>query len=768
MPDLVIVESSGKIKSVSKYLGNSYTVVACMGTMFDLPPKELGVDIEKDFKPTYKLINDAGRTKKLLKKIEDLAKKSDRVLIATDPDREGEAIGWHLANSLQKVNSQIHRITFNEITKKGVTDSIKNISQINLNLVDAQQARRIMDRLVGYQVSPFLWKTISKGLSAGRVQSVALRLICERDLSIEEFDPEEYWSISGEFDCSTDKVKETFLTELVKIDEKKIEISNKKDVEKIVKDIKSLKYNVSKIATKKTKKSPQPPFITSSLLQAGVNKLGFTAKRTMMIAQQLYEGIDLGKKGVTGLITYMRTDSTRVADEAIVATRDFITKKYGIDFVEKKKRIYKSKKNIQDAHEAIRPTNINLEPKKIAASLTKEQLKLYNLIWSRFVATQVKNAIYNQTTVEIQSSDKKYLFRLSSSEIHFKGFLQIYSDLESKSVNGDDKSKEKPILIPKNIDVGKEVALTTTDSEQHFTKPPARFNEASLTKTLEELEIGRPSTYATIVTRLITQKYIDKQERKLVSTELGNLVNKILVKSFPEIINVKFTKDMEAELDNIEFGKLELKSVLKEFYSPFEKALTIANENKAEIKKETAQMLGKKCPECDKGELIYRWGRNGKFIACNNFPTCKYSESINTDAQNGDVGNSTNGLEVVGKCEKCGGDLVVKTGRYGKFTACNNYPKCKNIIKDTNKAEPIKTGIKCPNKNCDGDIIERKSKRGKKFYGCSNYPKCDYVSWHKPIDEVCPECKHKILEERVNFKTKETKIICPACNYEAK
>ncbi len=768
MPDLVIVESSGKIKSVSKYLGSSYTVIACMGTMFDLPPKELGVDVENNFKPTYKIINDAGRTKKLMKKIEGLAKKSDKVLIATDPDREGEAIGWHLANNLQKVNSNIHRITFNEITKKGVTESIKNISQINLNLVDAQQARRIMDRLVGYQVSPFLWKTISKGLSAGRVQSVALRLICERDLSIDEFNPEEYWSFAGEFDSSTAKVKETFLTELVKIDDKKFEISSKKDADKLVKDIKKLDYAVSKIATKKTKKSPQPPFITSSLLQAGVNKLGFTAKKTMMIAQQLYEGVELGKDGVTGLITYMRTDSTRVADEALNATRDFIAKKYGIDFVEKKKRIYKSKKNIQDAHEAIRPTNVDLEPKKIAASLTREQLKLYNLIWSRFVATQVKNAIYNQTTVEVVSSNKKYLFRLSSSEIHFKGFLQIHSDLEPESVNGNDKSKAKVVLIPKNIDVGKEVALNKTEMEQHFTKPPARFNEASLTKTLEELEIGRPSTYATIVTRLITQKYIDKQERKLISTELGNLVNKILVKSFPEIINIKFTKEMEEELDNVEFGKLDWTKVLSNFYSPFEKALNVANDNKAEIKKETAQMLDKKCPECDKGELLYRWGRNGKFIACNNFPTCKYSESIDNKNENGEGNGPSNGPEIVGKCEKCGGDLVVKTGRYGKFTACNNYPKCKNIIKDTNKAEPVKVGIECPKKGCTGDIIARKSKRGKNFFGCSNYPKCDYVSWHKPLDEKCPECGYPILEERVNYKTKETKVICPSCNYEAK
>ncbi|PID27403.1 MAG: DNA topoisomerase I [Candidatus Cloacimonadota bacterium] len=736
---LVILESPGKVKAVGKYLGKTYEVMASNGHLVDLPEKEIGVDIENDFKPKYKVLSN-GQAAKTIKRIEKAAKTSDKILIATDPDREGEAIGWHIANKIVKHNKNIFRVTFNEITKNGIKRGIENIGEINQNLVDAQQARRIMDRLVGYKVSPFLWKTITGGLSAGRVQSVALKIICERDKEIADFKPEEYWSLSSIFTHSNGE----YQASLHKIDGKDFNIGSEAEAVDIKNKILNESFHIKSITKKSVKKSPAPPFITSTLLQESVKKLGFSSKKTMQIAQQLYEGVELGSDGFVGLITYMRTDSVRISDDANKALRDYISENYPNDYLNKSVRKFKSKSNnTQDAHEAIRPSDITLDPQKIVKYLTKDQSKLYNLIYKRFLATQFSDAKFNQTSVDTVGGE--FTFRTSGRVMVFDGFLKVYS-IEDAS-DGEDK------MIPKGFSEGDKVDLKDLAADQHFTKPPARFNEASLTKTLEEDGIGRPSTYATIIDRLISQQYIEKKERKLFSTELGVLVNSILVKSFPEILNVEFTKKMESELDKIEFGDQKWVGVLHNFYNPFSESLKEALENSKEIKKSNIEKTGQNCPLCNEGELVYRWGRNGKFIACNNFPTCKYTNSIDGDSGEKKEVEST----VVGKCEKCGGDMVTKMGRYGKFIACNNYPKCKNI-----KTEDL--GVKCPKDGCDGDITQKRSKRGKVFYGCSNYPKCDFVSWDKPVNRSCSSCKSPILMEKV--RKSGTTFYCPECKAE--
>ena len=742
--NLVILESPGKVKAISKYLGPDYTVIASNGHIIDLPAKELGVDIENNFKPTYKIIDNSGQAARILKKIQDLAKKSKRVLIATDPDREGEAIGWHIADNISNKSKNIRRVIFNEITKKGIERGLNSEGDIDKNLVDSQQARRIMDRLVGYKISPFLWKTISNGLSAGRVQSVALRIICERDKDIKMFVPEEFWSVKAEFTTS----KEHFSASLFKIDDKDFKIISKDQADNIVSQIEKCKYSISNISKTKVKKSPMPPFITSTLLQASVNKLGFSSKKTMQIAQQLYEGVDLGTKGITGLITYMRTDSTRVSGDATDEVRDYISRKFGVDYVSKSIRKFKSKKNIQDAHEAIRPTNVNLDPKKVQAFLSKEQLKLYKLIWTRFVATQMKEALFESTVIEVTGGNFK--FRISGRKNIFSGFQQVFSDTDIAIDNGDEEDKG---IIPKNIDVGMMAGLRDIESDQHFTKPPPRFNEASLTKELEEQEIGRPSTYAAIIDRLIYQKYVEKKEKKLESTELGNLVNRILVEHFDDIFNIRFTKKMEANLDKIEYGESNMIEILNKFYKPFEKNLESVAKKTADIKKSNEEFLDEKCPDCGKGYLVTKWGKNGKFIACSNFPACKYTSSIE-----GSDKSEQGSVKSFGTCPKCSeGNMVQKKSRTGSvFIACDRYPKCKYI-----KNEMI--SVKCPEKDCDGTVKGKTTKKGRRFYGCSNFPECSFACWNKPVERKCSGCGYGILEEINDKKTMKTALVCPKC-----
>ncbi|MFO7810045.1 MAG: type I DNA topoisomerase [Candidatus Delongbacteria bacterium] len=618
------------------------------------------------------------------------------------------------------------------------------------NLVDAQQARRIMDRLVGYKISPFLWKTISNGLSAGRVQSVALRIICERDKEISEFKPDEFWKIKADFSTS----KESFTAELNKIDEKEFKLISEDQTKEVTKEIKRSKYSISNISKTKIRKSPMPPFITSTLLQASVNKLGFSSKKTMQIAQQLYEGIELGKKGVTGLITYMRTDSTRVSNDAIDELRSYISRKFGVEYVSPSVRKFKSKKNIQDAHEAIRPTSVNNAPKSVQSYLTKEQLKLYKLIWTRFVATQMKEAVYEQTAIDITGG--RFKFKISGRKNLFSGFQQVFNDTDISVDNGDQDSEKN---LPKKLDVGMLVNLSDTESEQHFSKPPAKFNEASLTKELEEKEIGRPSTYATIIDRLIYQKYVEKKEKKLTSTELGNLVNKILVENFNEIFNVKFTKKMESSLDKIEYGEVEMTEILNKFYKPFEKTLETVVKKTGDIKKDTEKSLNKICPRCKKGHLIYKWGKNGKFIACDNFPACKYTSSLE-DNDNCEKGKPPKEYGICPKCNK--GKLIEKKNRSGQtFIACDQYPKCKYIHNEN-------ISVKCPEPGCDGTIKGKMTRKGKKFYGCTNFPKCNFASWNKPVEGKCDNCGFELLEERQDRRSKTVKLVCPRCKSEYK
>ena len=740
---LVILESPGKVKAISKYLGKNYNVIASNGHIIDLPEKELGVEVENDFKPKYTIIKNSGQAAKILKKIQEMAKSSERVLIATDPDREGEAIGWHIANKLKGINDKIFRVTFNEITQKGVKNGVETPGEINLDLVNAQQARRIMDRLVGYKVSPFLWKILSGGLSAGRVQSVALRLISERDGEINAFKPEEYWKISADFKTTDGK---EFTAELVRINGKEFKLSSKEETDQLLDKMAKIDFSISSINKKKVKRTPPPPFITSTLLQESVKKLNFSSKKTMAVAQQLYEGIEIGGDGAQGLITYMRTDSTRISDDATKDLRDYLLDNYGKESLSPKVRVFKSKNNIQDAHEAVRPTNLKYAPKDIQQYLNREQLRLYQLIWNRFCATQMADAEFDQTTIEINGDN--LTFRLGGRINTKAGYLELFRDME-----GDDKDTK----LPKGLKEGEELAVEKVDPNQHFTKPPARFNEASLTKELEELGIGRPSTYATIIDRLINQKYIEKSEKKLISTELGGLIVQILIKSFPDIFNVEFTKGMENMLDEIEFGNKNISSVLNGFYSPFSDALDTVSKKRAEIKKSITSKVGKNCPDCKEGELLYKWGKNGKFIACSNFPECKYTASLNSD---GEIEVPVKKeKEIVGECEKCGGNMVVRNGRFGKFVACDNYPKCKNILTE-------KIDVDCPEEGCSGKLTERKSKRGKKFYGCDKYPDCKFVMWNKPHAKKCGNCGFPVMGENINTKTKETKFICPKCKHE--
>ena len=735
--NLVIVESNAKTKTIKKFLGKDYTVLSSVGHLKDLPKGKLGVEIEDDFEPTYITIRGKG---KILNDLKRAANNSSAVYIATDPDREGEAIAWHIQEEIKNKNANTYRIQFNEITKSAVLAAINNPKEIDLKRVEAQKARRVLDRLVGYKISPILWNTIFRGLSAGRVQSVALRLIIEREMEIEEFVPQEYWSIEAQVQGAK---TEPFLSKLFKIQGKKPEIHDKEYCDSILEDLKSKKYSVKSITEKQVSRKPAPPFTTSTLQQEAAKRLGYSTKKIMMIAQQLYEGIDITGEGSVGLITYMRTDSTRIADEAIQSVREFIYNRYSGDYLPDKPNIYKAKKNIQDAHEAIRPTSMKREPKKLKKSLTAEQFKLYELIWNRFIACQMKPAKLKQTTIDISAGDKedkeKYIFRTTGSIIVFRGFLQVFDDY--KETNGDNE-KEKEFIMPRDLVVGEQVALLDLISDQHFTKPPARFSESSLVKELDNLGIGRPSTYALIISTLMLRKYIEKNNRQLRPTDLGRTVNKILVLNFPDLFNVKFTARMENELDKVEDGELEYIKVMHDFYKPFDKALKHVEEHKNEIKESLMEDADETCPKCG-SQLIVRWGRNGKFIGCSSYPDCKYTKPLEEETVESGV------------CEKCGRPMVVKIGRYGKFLACSGYPECNN-------AKPFTIGVPCPKDGCDGEIIERRSRRGKTFYGCSNYPKCDFVSWNKPVDKKCPNCQAPYLEERYTQKDGEF-LYCASC-----
>jgi DNA topoisomerase-1 len=730
------VESPAKAKTIKKFLGSKFDVLASMGHIRDLPKKRLGIDLENDFRPDY--INIRGKGKALLA-LKKSAQKADAVYLAPDPDREGEAIAWHLKNYLGNGDtSHIHRVSFNEITERAIKSAMESAGEIDMHKVDAQQARRILDRLVGYMVSPLLWKVVYRGTSAGRVQSVALRLIVEREEEIRAFKSEEYWTISGEF---VGKSKTPFAARLVEIRGEKPKIGNEGEAQAVLTALSGARYVVSDVTRKARSRNPAPPFITSTLQQDAARRLGFSARKTMSIAQQLYEGIETGE-GPIGLITYMRTDSTRISTEALDDVRKYISERFGAKNLPKEPRVYKAKKGSQDAHEAVRPTSAFRTPDSLRAHLSEDQIRLYELVWNRFVSSQMEQAQFDTTTVNITAGD--HLFRASGSVLKFAGFLEVYGDLVDPK-SGGEKGMEELVLPP--IEKDEALACNKLTPEQHFTQPPPRYNEASLVKTLEEKGIGRPSTYATIIATLVSRKYVTREKARFTPTEIGEIVNKFLVERFDNIFNVGFTANMEEELDRIESGEDDWVKVVRDLYNPFKKDLEDVKKKTTEIRKEMEKDSGQACEKCGK-PMIVRWGRNGQFLACSGYPDCKSTKPLG-----GEEPKATGEL-----CEKCGGAMVVRSGRFGRFVACSNYPDCKNT-------KPLSIGVPCPEPNCGGYLTEKRSKKGRTFYGCSRYPDCTFALWNKPVAEGCPECKSPYMLEKW-AKAKGSYLECPSCKHQ--
>jgi DNA topoisomerase-1 len=730
--NLLIVESPSKARTIKKYLGKEFAVLASVGHIKDLPVKELGIDLYHDFKPRYVTIK--GKTK-IIQQLRTTAQEVTRVYLAPDPDREGEAIAWHIANVLDVPDEKILRVLFNEITYGGIQYGINHPRKIDQSLVNAQQARRIMDRLVGYQVSPFLWKTLYSGLSAGRVQSVALRIICEREEKIENFVSREYWEI--EVDLATPR-SEYFTARCIAIKGKAPDIPDEKTVCGHLEILKTANYVIDSVNVKSVSKLPQPPFTTSTLQQEATRRFRFPPSKTMKIAQQLYEGVDIAGDRI-GLITYMRTDSVRIANEAIGAVRELIGRQYGADYLPEHARYFKTKKkNVQDAHEGIRPTRFDLDPDKIAGSLTPDQKKLYQLIWNRFVACQMAAARYRQTTVDVRASN--YLFRAVGNELLFDGYLRALRE-EPKA--------EAERKIPEGLVKGEELNLQEIRPLQKFTEPPTRFNEGTLIKELDSLGIGRPSTYATIVTTILDRNYVERKSGSLMPTELGRTVNKLLIHGMPNIFNVKFTAEMEEQLDDIESNKKPWLDVIREFYKPFKKALDDFNYQSKRIKEQLQQKTEEICDLCGAPMLI-KWSKRGKFLACSAFPKCRNTRPLDSPRQPDS--------NVTKNCPKCGSPMLVKEGKFGKFWACSAYPKCKTT-------EPFTLNIHCPEPDCPGEIVARRTRQGKVFYGCNRYPDCKFATWNEPIAQDCPTCGYPLLE-RKNDRRKGTIIICPKCKTE--
>lgn len=734
--NLVIVESPAKAKTISRFLGKDYTVLASMGHIRDLPKSKIGIDPEHDFEPTYTIPVDK---KKIVSKLNSEIKSNTTLYIATDEDREGEAIGWHLTKAL-KVDSKkipVKRIVFHEITESAIKNAIKNPREIDLKLVDAQQARRILDRIVGYELSPLLWKKIRYGLSAGRVQSVVVRFIVEREREIEAFQPEEYWSLIACFAKQDDKRE--FVALLSKVDGKKVEIKNGKEADKILEDIKDAEFLVKQISEKDIKRSPAPPFTTSTLQQEASRKLNFSVKKTMMLAQQLYEGIDIGT-GETGLITYMRTDSVNLSSIALSQAREVISKTYGENYALLKPRFYKSKKGAQEAHEAIRPVDLSIFPDNVKTYLTRDQYRLYDLVWKRTLACQMAEALLMQTAVDIDVKGTSYEFRANGQVVKFPGFRKVYME------SFDDAEDEGENNLPE-LKVSEELDLKGIDSKQHFTKPPARYTEASLVKTLEAEGIGRPSTYAPTISTVQTRGYVSKAAKQLLPTDLGKLVNDLLVKHFYGIVDYKFTADMEEQLDEIAAGEKKWVPIVSEFYGGFHKIIL---EKQETLKKEDiiTEKTSEKCDMCG-APMIIKFGRFGKFLSCSNYPECKNAKPLGDGMKKADPEVEKKFKDK--KCVKCGAPMMVKMGRYGEFLGCSAYPKCKNI------ESIVKYGDgECP--KCGAKLIERHARKsGKKFWGCSKFPKCKFATWDKPIQKC--KCSGLIVE-------KGDKKVCMECKEE--
>ncbi len=744
---LLIVESPAKARTIKKYLGKNYEVKASVGHVKDLPKKELGIEISPagGFVPHYVTIRGKG---KILTELKKAARNADAVYLAPDPDREGEAIAWHIARELGR-QDKVFRVLFHEITPQAIKEALASPSTVDENKVNAQQTRRILDRLVGYKISPLLWKAVRRGLSAGRVQSVAVRLICEREAEIRAFVPQEYWHVEARL---AGKQPPPFTAKLQLIAGKKAVIDDEPAATEIVAAVAGADFVVARHEQKKRQRRPYPPFITSKLQQEASRKLNFSAKKTMMVAQQLYEGIDLGAAGPTGLITYMRTDSVRVADGALQECREYIRERFGTDYLPARAVRYKNKNASQDAHEAIRPTSMANDPEKVAAFLAPDQLKLYRLIWNRFVASQMAPALYFQTVVDVKAGEK-YVFRATGRRQIFAGFLALYD--EGKD-NGD--AAEQDAELPP-LEVGERLQLEKLDKFQHFTQPPPRFSESTLVKELEERGIGRPSTYATILSTIQEREYVELREKKFFPTDLGELVTELLKESFPDILDVGFTAQLESRLDQIEDGKQDWQQLLQEFYQPFEQRLQAALSTMKEIRRQE-QATDEICEKCG-ANMVIKWGRNGKFLACPNYPECKNTRSLNREEEAAAPEISPEVAAELGACPECGSALTVKNGRFGRFIACSRYPECKYT-------RSIGIGIACPEPGCDGEIVEKKSRKGKIFYSCSRYPRCKYALWNRPYPLSCPECGHPFLVEK-SSKSRGPYLQCPQkeCSYTA-
>jgi DNA topoisomerase-1 len=724
---LLIVESPTKAKTLGRYVGKNFTVKASVGHVKDLPKSKMGVDVENGFAVDLEVIR--GK-KKVLTELRAAAKKAEDVLLAPDPDREGEAIAWHIAEEIRKVNKNVHRVTFNEITKRAVQEAIQNPRELDERLYNAQQARRVLDRLVGYEISPLLWDKVQRGLSAGRVQSVAVRLVVDREGEIEAFVPREYWSIE-EMLKPAGSDHPPFKAVLAKIGGKKAEIGSTEQAEKIRDALKSGAHKVVSVGRKERIRRPYPPFTTSKLQQAAAATLRFRAKKTMMIAQQLYEGVEIADEGSVGLITYMRTDSTRTAPVAVDAAREFINDQYGKEYLPEKPVVYKSKKGAQDAHEAIRPTEVAYSPEKIKSDLSSDQFKLYQLIWKQFVSSQMNPARYDQTTVTIEA-EPEYGLRATGSKCVFPGWLKV---------SAADKEEDPEVVFPP-LKEGDQLEVADVQANQHFTQPPPRFTEGTLVKEMEELGIGRPSTYAAIMDTIQSKRYVERQQTRLSPTDLGRLVTGLLVDSFPNIMNVDFTAGMEEQLDDVEEGKVDWVELMKDFYGPFQKTMEKARREMRDIKREEVK-TEHVCDLCGQ-PMVVKWGRNGYFLACSGYPDCKNTKEIKSFDGDGSKVELAPVEDTGEVCEKCGKPMVIKKGRFGRFLACSGYPECKNT-------RSISTGVTCP-KCSEGQLVERRSKKGKTFYSCNRYPKCRFSVFSPPVAESCPKCGFAVLVRKETKK----------------
>ena len=821
--NLVIVESPAKAKTINKYLGSDFLVMASIGHIKDLPSKGLGVDVKNDFAPEYEVIPDIKKrnNKKVVADLKRAAKEAEAIYLAADPDREGEAICQHLAEEIvpKRPAKPTYRVMFNEITKNAVREAFTHAGPINQNRVDAQQARRVLDRLVGYQVSPLLCRIIGGKLSAGRVQSVALRMVAEREREIEAFLKTEYWTIAAQVAA---QLPPEFAARLIRVGEQSVKTSNfdqplkknevllgkEADAREIVAEAERQTFVVSEVTTKERKRNPVPPFITSKLQQEAARKLGFPVKKTMMLAQKLYEGIDLGAEGAVGLITYMRTDSTRVSDTALGEARDYIGQEYGPAYLPEKAVHYRSKKDAQDAHEAIRPTDVTRRPESLAKYLNNDELKLYRLIWQRFLASQMMPAVFDQTTIDIAAG--RFTFRATGSVQKFDGFLKLYQEGRDEKTEEDDEEGRKLPLVTK----GETLGLKGVIPEQHFTEPPPRFTEATLVKALEEKSIGRPSTYAAILTTLLDREYVEKLEGRFHPTALGLIVSDMLVASFNDLFNETYTARLEQELDEIEDGKLKWTDALHGFYDKFSLDLKNAGQLMRDAKQK-ATPTDEICEKCG-SPMVIRLGRFGQFMACSKYPECRTTREIDKPKTetpaNGATATATPATSEAEpeECDLCGKPMALKRGRFGQFLGCTGYPECKNIRKlgktGAPTAPPVTldekcpqdganlvkrqgrfgefvscsnypkcnyiqretTGVPCPRAGCKGEIVNKKSKRGKVFYGCSNYPKCDAVYWDKPIATPCPDCKAPFVLEKTT-KRDGANLICATegCGYRA-